>query len=335
VLSIDHSAALHARVQTAAQLGGILGAAARYHLARAGKQLRGGLALAVAASLGADEPSALEIAAACELLHNASLVHDDIQDGDVLRRGRETVWLRFGQPVAINLGDHLLACAFGALAGMRAAEDRRVRLVALFARATSVIARGQSDEILRRDDQHLDRERYERIARDKTGPLLALPLECAAILAGLGEHAVGAMREGGLLLGTAYQLADDIADLLDAKQRGEPGADLREGKLTWPVIDFLERADPSVRAQLLALLTARGRRIADVAPWVRAIRADGAVERAMLRVRALVAAAEMAWSTLPPSCHQLLRGEAQQFLSSLPDAGQRMPAAQGGIEVAR
>ena len=331
----DPCAALHARVQQTARLGGILGAAARYHLARAGGLMRGRLALAVAASLSVDQPSALDLAVACELLHNASLVHDDIQDGDILRRGREAVWVRFGQPVAINLGDHLLACAFAALAAMSAPPERRTRLVTLFARATSIIASGQSDEILRRDDQHLDRERYERIARDKTGPLLALPLESAAVLAGLEGEAVAAIREGGLLLGTAYQIADDIADLLDGKQRGEPGADLREGKLTWPLLDFLERAAPAVQDQLLALLVGRGRRTADVAPWVRAIRDDGAVERATLRAQELVTAARQAWSALPPPCQLLLAGEAERFLRTLPSSGQRSIASDEGVEVAK
>lgn len=323
---------LHQRVLRAAQIGGILGAAARHHLARPGKQLRGTCAARLAASLGVDRIAAVELGAACELLHNASLVHDDIQDGDVLRRGRETTWVRFGQPVAINLGDHLLAAAFACLAGLTAPAERRIRVVTRFAQATSTIASGQSDEILRRDDQHLDLARYEQIARDKTGPLLALPLEAAAILAGLGEAAVAAMRSGGLELGAAYQLADDVADLLDLKDRGESGADLREGKLTWPVLAFLELSEPSRQQQLLQLLTARERRITDVAPWVRTIRASGAIERTLQRVRQLVEDARTAWSSLPRSCSTLLDQQLDEFLLSLPNVA---ATAAAGIEVAR
>lgn len=332
--AVDQQEILHESVQQAARLGGILGAAARYHLARPGKQLRGGLAQAVASRLGVDTPSARDLGVACELLHNASLVHDDIQDRDVLRRGRETVWVRFGEPVAINLGDHLLACAFACLAKLPAPAERRIRLVQVFAVATSRIACGQSDEILHREDLSLERDRYERIARDKTGPLLALPLACAAILAGLEERDVAAMREGGLLLGTAYQLADDVADLLDQKQRGEAGADLREGKLTWPAIDFLEHTTQPSKEHLLQLLSARERRTADVMPWVRAIRDSGAIERTMTRIDELLTAARSCWTVLPADCVGLLHDEVLRFERSLPACTNKGDDSDTSFEVA-
>ena len=325
---------LHARLLRATQVPGVLGAAARHHLAVPGKQLRGRLAHDVAVALGAAKAPALELAAAVEMLHNASLVHDDIQDEDVLRRGRETVWLRFGRAVAINLGDHLLASSFGALAVLDAPAERRSRLVKLFTSATSTIACGQSDEILRRDDQELDLARYEQIARDKTGPLMALPIEGAAVLAGVDEAAVAAIREGGLLLGTAYQLADDVLDLLDRKQRGQAGADLREGKLTWPLLDYLERAPEPEHDRLLALLSARERRVTDVLPWVRVIRASGAVERTLERAATLVAASRAAWSTLPPACAAVLDREAARFTAALPAPEEAVPASLSPVEAA-
>lgn len=323
--------AIHARVQQAAELGGILGAAARHHFARAGQQFRGRLAHDMAVCLGVPAAAALDLAAACELLHNASLVHDDIQDRDVLRRGREAVWVRFGEPVAINLGDHLLASTFAVLAGLPVEAGARTRLIAAFARTTSVIARGQSDEILRRDDHEVDRERYEQIARDKTGPLLALPLEGAAIAAGLSERQITAVRNGGLLLGTAYQLADDVADLLDCKQRGEPGADLREGKLTWPMLDFLEHSDAAVQERLLSQLAARERRTTDVQPWVRAIRAAGSLERTLARVAALTRAAHKAWATAPAAGRELLQSVTERFERGLPV----VPTVPAAIEAAK
>jgi geranylgeranyl pyrophosphate synthase len=323
--------ALHSRVQQAAELGGILGAATRHHLARAGQQFRGRLAHDMAVCLGVPKPVAIDLGAACELLHNASLVHDDIQDRDVLRRGREAAWVRFGEPVAINLGDHLLASSFAVLAGLAVDAGARTRLVAAFARTTSVIARGQSDEILRRDDHEVDRARYEQIAGDKTGPLLALPLESAAIVAGLPDVQIDAVRTGGLLLGAAYQLADDVADLLDCKQRGEPGADLREGKLTWPMLDFLERSDASVQDRLLGQLSARERRTTDVQPWVRAIRAAGSLDRTLQRIGELTHAAREAWSPVPAAGRALLRRVAQRFERELP----LPPAETVAVEVAK
>jgi geranylgeranyl pyrophosphate synthase len=322
---------LHARVQQAAELSGILGAATRHHMALAGQQFRGLLAHDLAVRLGIPRAVAVDLGAACELLHNASLVHDDIQDRDVLRRGREAAWVRFGEPVAINLGDHLLASSFAVLAALPVDAGARTRLVAAFAPTTSVIARGQSDELLRRDDHEVDRARYEQIAADKTGPLLALPLESAAIVAGLPEAQIDAVRTGGTLLGTAYQLADDVADLLDCKQRGEPGADLREGKLTWPMLDFLEGSSASVQERLLGQLAARERRTTDVQPWVRAIRAAGSLDRTLRRVGELTRAACDAWSPVPAAGRALLRRVAQRFERALPVP----PAETAGVEVAK
>lgn len=327
--------AIHNRVRGAVQLEGILGAAARHHLARPGKQVRGQLAARVATSLGVASEASIGLGVACELLHNASLVHDDIQDGDVLRRGRETVWVRFGQPVAINLGDHLLASSFGTLAELPVPGAHRARLVALFARATSYVARGQSDEILRREDHALDKDRYESLARDKTGYFLALPLEGAAILAGLGAADALALREGGLLLGTAYQLADDVADLLDQKHRGEAGADLREGKLTWPILDYLETVPTRAREDLCTLLAASDRRTLDIQPWVSSIRESGAVERTTARIRDLIAGALIRWRALPTACAKLLRTESQRLTERLPKPAAVRAARGVAAEIAR
>lgn len=292
--------ALHDDVVAQSAATGILGAAARFHLARPGKEVRGRLAMRIAGALAVSEGAARGLATACELLHNASLVHDDVQDRDVVRRGRETVWSRFGEPIAINLGDHLIASAFRVLAEVDAPAPHRADLLAMFARATSTLAAGQSAEILRRDDGTMDCATYETVAAAKTGPLLALPIEGALLLAGSTLAQREAARAGAADFGVAFQILDDVADLVGRKQRLERGADLREGKLTWPMLIFLEDADAEIGDRFRAFL--RGPRAArsDVGPWVQTLLAADVVTQSLDQVDILTARAMKTWQVLPP-----------------------------------
>ncbi len=308
---------LHEEVTKAAAVSGVLGAAARHHFASPGKQLRGRLAIELATALGVSDANAMALGAACELMHNASLVHDDVQDRDVLRRGRDTVWLRFGDPIAINLGDHLLAQAFAAMAAAGADSGHSARLCSLFGDAITATARGQSDEILRRDERTSTMREYERMACDKTGPLFAIPIQASLILSGASDATVAAASRGGASLGTAFQILDDASDFLDLKGRGSAGADLREGKLTWPMLHYLDRVETRVRTAFSNLLAARSRSDDEVAGWVRAMLESGAVDASFSRVDALIARAEREWRSLPESCQPILSAHGDHFRRSM------------------
>jgi geranylgeranyl diphosphate synthase, type I len=230
------------------------GAMAQEHLGSGGKRLRARLALAAVEALGLPRDQGVGWAAAVELLHNASLVHDDIQDGDRLRRGRPTLWARHGIGQAINTGDLLLMLPY--LAVEQASEDPALRwqLVRLLAGLAAETARGQSEEMCLLAAGRVDRNSYVHAVEGKTGALIRLPVEGAALLA--GRSAPEAARLGTAFgpLGLLFQLQDDLLDLYGDKQRGPPGADLREGKVSALVVAHLERV-PSDTDSLLRLLS--------------------------------------------------------------------------------
>ncbi len=177
--------------------------AAAYHLDAGGSRVRAQLACAAAAALGLDQASASACAAACELLHNASLVHDDLQERDVTRRGRPAVWARFDPAVAICVGDLMISAAYGSLA----AHPDPSRAIAIMHDAVAETARGQSRDM----QAHVTTlEGYRALAAAKTGPLLALPVRLALCAAGLPGDARA--TEIGARMAVAYQALDDLDD---------------------------------------------------------------------------------------------------------------------------
>ena len=151
------------------------------HLSTGGKRIRARLALSAAAAMGAPRARAVGWAAACELLHNATLIHDDIQDGDLIRRGQPTTWVRHGVPQAINAGDLLLMLPFLAVTFDAALEPAvQAGLSRGLAEHAARTVRGQSEEMDLLGGAHLDRVPYLRAVRGKTGGLFALPVEGAA-----------------------------------------------------------------------------------------------------------------------------------------------------------
>jgi len=277
---------------------GVLGAALRHHLARPGKQVRGWLALECSLALGVGVGRARQLAVACELIHNASLVHDDVQDRDAMRRGHSTVWHRFGDEIAISLGDELLVHALSIVADLnRVSPD----LAPLFRTTISTVIRGQCDELVRRGERILSHDDYEEIAAAKTGAMLALTIVGSLTLANAHAASRSTADRIATLAGTAFQIHDDLLDVDGTKGRGLPGSDLLEGKLSWPWIAFLDEATPETRDRLLALLGQPDRRKSDVLAWIHELQASAAPERARSRARQLLRQAELLAGQLPAS----------------------------------
>ena len=183
-----------------------LASAALHHFAIPGKMVRAKMALRAANLLKIDVTAALHWAVAIEVLHNASLIHDDICDGDQLRRDRPSVWSLYGQNVALTLGDWLIALAFelAAEAGQRSQTPLLVKILAQHMATTST---GEAAEFSTRT--LFDWNSYQTIAADKTAPLLTAPLEGVATMA-LHANASAAIGKYFRSLGTAYQIANDI-----------------------------------------------------------------------------------------------------------------------------
>lgn len=200
-----------------------LESAIRYHLSTGGGRIRATLALDCADTLMLDDAQAVTLAAVPELLHNASLVHDDVQDKARYRRGRRSVWMVYGTETAICAGDQLLSAAYGALAGLPdpALVPELLRRVHL--RVTEV-TNGQTRDLASKEGTISDFSVYESIAAAKSGPLLGLGMELALIAAGFDREA-GLAARAARDFAIAYQIADDIQDQAeDGALELEPGA---------------------------------------------------------------------------------------------------------------
>jgi geranylgeranyl diphosphate synthase, type I len=187
--------------------------AASYHFKNPGKSFRAQLALSSGIALGLNEQDILHWAAACELLHNASLIHDDISDASTHRRGQESIHEHFGSDMALCLGDWMVAKAFELAA--RNSFHGGV-LAALLAQAMQETCSGQISDITQRQCAEL--EEWQRIAKGKTAPLLIAPIKGATLIAGLNNNLNSLERLVGLC-GLAYQGRNDIDDIIPSSHR--------------------------------------------------------------------------------------------------------------------
>jgi geranylgeranyl diphosphate synthase type II len=239
--------------------------AMRYAVLGGGKRLRPVVALAACGACGGCEGDAIEAAAALELVHTYSLVHDDLpsMDDDDLRRGRPTTHRAFGEAAAILAGDALLTLAFEVLAehprGDAFAARRAAAAVAVARRAGLCGMVGGQIADLEAEGAAADAERLAWIHRHKTGALFAASAELGAIIAGAGEAIRGALSRYGAALGLAFQIADDVLDCTaSAATLGKtPGKHQAAGKTTYPSLYGIDasraRADALVEEALAAL----------------------------------------------------------------------------------
>ena len=224
-------------------------------LATGGKRLRARLALSASECFGGRAETAVPWAAACELLHNGTLIHDDIQDGDRLRRGKPTVWVLHGEAQAINAGDLMFMLPFSALAELKAGPEVKWKLSLALAKGAQQVVRGQSfeAELFSVCDLARGYGEYIRCVREKTAALFRLPVEGAALLSGLSSDSSARLAEAFEELGVLFQMQDDVLDLYGTKGRNLPGQDLREGKISCLVVEHMKR-NPHDRKWLKELL---------------------------------------------------------------------------------
>ena len=195
-------------------------AAASSVLSSGGHRVRARLAFHAGTALGLESGDSMAISAAAELLHNASLVHDDLHDREKTRRGQPTVWSLYGDDMAVCTGDLLLSAAYAALAGLKTI-DLLPELLALVHRRTLRVICGQCSELSTRGRQVDSMVFYEKMALAKSGALLSLPLEMAFLLADKKAW-LGEVREAAEGFGLSYQVMDDIADI-ESDAAGDDG----------------------------------------------------------------------------------------------------------------
>ncbi len=263
-----------------------------------GKQLRPALVLLTAQACGGVRPAHPVVAAVVEMIHTATLVHDDILDEATVRRHAATINASWGAETAVLLGDYLFTHAFHLASSLESTYACRV-----IGRATNLVCEGELLQIHHRGDLDLDEDAYYDIVRGKTAELTAVSCRLGAHYAGASPEVCDAMDRFGRDLGVAFQVADDLLDLWgDEHDTGKTlGTDLDKQKLTLPIILFLRSAELTEAETVRNLLSSTApsgqtRRI--LRPM---LESSGALDDAWRRSRAFIDSAREQLRILPPS----------------------------------
>lgn len=216
-----------------------LGQALNYVRQRQGKMMRPILVLLMAKELGEVCKNSLRSAVTLELLHTASLVHDDVVDESGERRGQRSVNAVYDNKVAVLVGDYLLSASL-----LKAAETGHIRVVEIISRLGGTLSEGEISQLANIRREAITEEAYFHIIHHKTAALFAACAELGAISAGGDEQYVARARRFGEIIGECFQIRDDIFDYFSDSVIGKPtGNDMREGKLTLPAIYAINRTD--------------------------------------------------------------------------------------------
>ena len=224
---------------------------AQYALDGGGKHLRPAIVALSAGALGEVTDAHVSAAVIIEMVHLATLVHDDVLDEAEIRRDQPTLAANWGNEIAVLFGDCLFAQALKLAAGFPTPEVCRV-----VAKATNTVCSGEILQTQHRRKFQISRHEYFRVIEMKTAELFTLSCDLAAFLSGAKPEQRVALRQFGTAFGTAYQVYDDCVDLFgtEASAGKSLGTDLAKGKLTWPVLLAWERANAADRTRLEGLI---------------------------------------------------------------------------------
>jgi len=264
---------------------------AEYIIGAGGKRLRPALVLLTSGACGYSGAHRTELAAVVEFIHTATLLHDDVVDESELRRGAKTANALFGNAASVLVGDFLYSRAFQMMVSVGS-----MRVQAVLAEATNIIAEGEVLQLLNCHDADVDEDRYLQVIRYKTAKLFEAASRLGAMLAGVDADVEDRFARFGMHLGTAFQLVDDILDYSgDEGSIGKNlGDDLAEGKPTLPLIHVMKNGTPEQVAVVRHAIEEGGRD--DWADVLKAVVDSGALEIARVRAReeAELARAELA-----------------------------------------
>ncbi len=275
---------------------GLLDRVTQYVLRRKGKEVRPVLVLLAAEVAGGVTDRSYRAAALVELLHTATLVHDDVVDEAERRRGAFSINALWKNKVAVLLGDFLLSRGL-----LLALDGRDYDLLHAVSDAVRRMSEGELLQIEKARRLDIDEATYFRIISDKTASLIAACTACGALSATDDEAAVAALRGAGEKLGLAFQIRDDLFDV-GAADVGKPlGIDLHERKMTLPLIAALGNAEPDEAKGIRRIVRKRRKGRGDVARVNAFVRERGGVAYAEARMRALAAEAAEAFAAFPPT----------------------------------
>jgi octaprenyl-diphosphate synthase len=286
---------------------------ARYLIDAGGKRLRPMLTVAAALLFGRSNGEHVNFAGAVEFLHNATLLHDDVVDESDMRRGRPAARMVWGNQASVLVGDFLLGQAF-----LMMVESRNIAALEVLSRASTVIAEGEVFQLSKTRDLATTPDDYDDVIEAKTATLFQAATEVGAMAGGADANGRAALREYGRELGMAFQLVDDVLDY-----RGEAGTmgknagdDLREGKMTLPVILALAAASPAERDTIVAALGKHDATDEQLHAVIAIFERHGTLERTLDLAEAHARRAREAIRSLPPSELKGLLGDIASFTVS-------------------
>ncbi len=287
-----------------------LTSALEHLLASGGKRVRPAVALLSAHLFGADPGRAVALAAAIEMLHTATLVHDDLIDGSLLRRGLPTLNAQWTPGATVLTGDFLFARA-----ATLAAETDSVRVMDVFSRTLMIIVNGEINQMFVGRGQ-ASRDGYFQRIYAKTASLFAVAAEAATILGAADEHTISAMRHFGHEVGMAFQIVDDILDFTgDEAVLGKPvGSDLRQGLYTLPLLIYLDH-QPDDR-DVAALLDGHSGDDERIERVVAAVRHSGAIPLALDEAKTYIDRAQVTLAAMPANTYRRALSDLAEYFVS-------------------
>jgi octaprenyl-diphosphate synthase len=313
VIARENDADLHALVETFfrdtfSTDNLIITEAVRRMLAAGGKRLRPRITLLAADACGGNPVEHLHLAAYMELIHVATLIHDDVVDNARTRRGVNATAVDYGNRVSVLAGDYLFAWIFK---NVTAGYPHPVPHV--LSATLADICDGEVLQLQALGNLDLTLEAYVEIARKKTASLFAASAECGAVMGGGGAREIAGLRSFGDLFGVAFQMKDDLLDMTaDERSLGKPvGNDLTERKVTIPLIEALGAADENFSGQVRRFY--RGSANEDIPAIVAGIEGQGGLAGTRARIAAYVDRAKAALEPIAP-------GTAKEELKNLADA---------------
>jgi octaprenyl-diphosphate synthase len=272
----------------------LVGQVCEYILARPGKRLRSALVLLVSQALNLQDPRRFDLAAIVELIHTATLLHDDVVDESTLRRGQATVNNQFGNAASILVGDFLYSRSFQMMVRLQVP-----RVMAILADTTNVISEGEVLQLSHVGNPNITSGMYLDIISSKTARLFEASAQLPCVLAEAEKDIEEALSTYGQALGVAFQIVDDVLDYRgDVTRIGKNlGDDLREGKVTLPLIVAMERSGENERAYLRSLIVDGGQ--TDVSFVMPLIESTDALDASMKVAQEQLTRAVQALSLLP------------------------------------
>ena len=277
-----------------------LGKPAHHHFKKAGKQLRGRMALTAADCFGVPQSISMRWAAAVEILHNASLVHDDICDGDMVRRGMPSVWAQYGKDTALALGDWLIALSFE-LASEAACIGQTPKLVSVLSHHMAATTTGQALEFA--IYSYPSWSKYMDISTGKTAPLFVASVEGIAHLAGRND-VITPLQRFFTAAGGCYQIANDMLNVIGKDGAASPASDLLRRAPNAVIVMFRTTLDREHAAEFDSWLASGSEH--NALNWQTRLRRSPALSMTSSALMSMFDEAESSSDALPSDCQAII-----------------------------